>query len=89
MPTTIKNSLTGFVHHDKFVGTKDEYLFYRVIDATSREREEKLFFDYPDEFKKWQSKNHQGKEYFLIGGCNDEEKKMSALQEKECFSDHL
>ena len=84
----ITNALTGFVHHDKYIGTSDEYLFYTVMDSTVVDGT-KLFFDFPEEFSKWQNKNHPGEEYFLVGGINGKEKAMLTLQETGTLPDHL
>jgi len=75
----IINAYTGFTHHDKFIGTRDELLFYRVM-PTGRDVTEKLFFDYPKEFEKWQEKYHPDEEYYLIEGIKNAS--MQTLQEK-------
>jgi hypothetical protein len=80
MKKPITNAYTGFTHHDKFTGTKDELLFYRVM-PTGRDVTDKLFFDYSGEFEKYQEKYHPGEEYFLLQGIKSDAK-VQTLQEK-------
>lgn len=85
----IVNSLTGFVHHDKFVGTADEYLFYTVMPSTSRTSAEKLFFDSKDEFEKWQHRHFPGQSYCLFPGISYGKDKMQKMPETEPVSDSV
>ena len=53
--TEIRNALTGQIHTDKFVGTRDEAEFYRVMPLGSTV---KLFFDTVDEYAEWRCREY-------------------------------
>ena len=70
MTERITNTATGFVHHDKYTGTKDELLFYRVMPTDKQDGDQKLFFDSHGEFEQWHLNKFKGKPYYLIPGYN-------------------